>query len=141
MILPHITDLFQTLSYVITSYVFLPSQVLFILYLNTWTMTLWVCSSLAWFTSMRATSSLSCASYWRVLITATRRTFCTETSSVPTSFLITSGSLGKLKCFYVVLHFKLCVLATFNHCSFLLIRGQIKLADFGLARLYNSEER
>lgn len=24
---------------------------------------------------------------------------------------------------------------------FLLIRGQIKLADFGLARLYNSEER
>lgn len=43
--------------------------------------------------------------------------------------------------FYVVLHFKLCVLATFNHCSFLLIRGQIKLADFGLARLYNSEER
>lgn len=26
-------------------------------------------------------------------------------------------------------------------CFFLLIRGQIKLADFGLARLYNSEER
>lgn len=130
------------LSYVITDYVCLPSQVLFILYLNTWTMTLWVCLSLAWFILMRATSSLSCASYWRALITATRKTFCIETSSAPTSCLITSRSLGKtLNTFMLYRMLNFVFRLKCNHCSFHLIRGQIKLADFGLARLYNSEER
>lgn len=108
-------------------------------------MTWWVCSSLAWSISMRATSSRSCDNCWRALITVTRRIFCIETSSALIFCSITSVSsifftLKQNEQFlYFITKSRRCPLL--HLCFFLLIRGQIKLADFGLARLYNSEER
>lgn len=53
--------------------------------LSTWTTTSWACWSRAWFSSPMSTFAVSCASWWRVWITATRTTSCTETSSAPIS--------------------------------------------------------
>lgn len=109
-----------------------------ILYLNTWTTTWWVCSSPGWSISTRATSSRSCDSCWKGWITATRRTFCIETSSALIFCSITSKTSIFYSQFLCFGHKCSCDVISF---VFSLIRGQIKLADFGLARLYNSEER
>lgn len=42
---------------------------------------------------------------------------------------------------HVFLCLVLCLIIGFSLSAFHSYRGQIKLADFGLARLYNSEER
>lgn len=128
--------------------------------LSTWTTTWWASWSRASYTSTRATSSLSWGSCWKDWITATRRTSCTGISSAPTSCSITS-QCRRFTLFILVFqgvrHLQIwvrkCTGISPNHCEqtftvtsyyiiwFVSCRGQIKLADFGLARLYNSEER
>lgn len=136
-------------SHAVVIFSYLRTQGLSILYLNTWTTTSWVCWSPVWFTSTRATSSLSWDSCLKVWITATRRTFCTETSSAQTfcsitsTFVVFNSYLSKYISIYTSCLFCHISLVMLKYCFFflLLIRGKIKLADFGLARLYNSEER